>query len=59
VSAVPEAFMRDPPKPQDRAQQHRAAEEESARETFWQWFAVGVLLLCWVAEATLCTQSGF
>ena len=28
-------------------------------QTFWQWFAVGVLLFCWAAEATLCAERGF
>jgi hypothetical protein len=28
-------------------------------QTFWQWFAVGVLLFCWVAEATMCAMRGF
>ena len=30
-----------------------------ARQTFWQWFAVGVLVFCWAAEATMCAQRGF
>jgi hypothetical protein len=32
---------------------------EPGMQTFWQWFAVGVLLFCWIAEATLCAQRGF
>jgi len=44
--------MRDLPKPCDR-------EAERDLQAFWQWFAVGVLVFCWVAEATLCAQRGF
>jgi len=33
-----------------------SAEEE---QTFWQWFALGVLIFCWIAEATLCGVRGF
>jgi hypothetical protein len=25
----------------------------------WSWLAVGVLLLCWIAEASLCAARGF
>lgn len=25
---------------------------------FWQWFALGVLALCWIAEAALGAASG-
>jgi len=28
-------------------------------QPFWHWFAVGVLLFCWIAEATLCAERGF
>jgi len=54
--------MRDPPKPRgrERAAEIRDQEEDGrALQTFWQWFAVGVLVFCWVAEATLCAQRGF
>jgi len=33
-----------------------SAEQE---QTFWQWFAVCVLLFCWIAEATMCAERGF
>jgi hypothetical protein len=32
---------------------------EKAEQKFWHWFAIGVLLFCWIAEATLCAQRGF
>jgi hypothetical protein len=61
VSAVPEEFMRKLPKPRApaRAAQARDRDDERAMQTFWQWFAVGVLVFCWVAEATLCAQRRF
>jgi hypothetical protein len=51
VSAVPEEFTRDP--------RERAAQEDSSSQVFWQWFAVGMLLFAWIAEATLCALRGF
>ena len=33
-----------------------SAEQEQA---FWHWFAVGVLVFCWIAEATMCAERGF
>jgi hypothetical protein len=61
VSAVPEEFMRDLPKPSARWREQKARDRDDQRglEAFWQWFAVGVLLFCWIAEATLCAQRGF
>jgi len=26
---------------------------------FWQWIAVAVFLLCWLAESALCALSGY
>ena len=37
----------------------RRAAEDRAAQTFWQWFAVGVLIFCWIAEASLCAARGF
>lgn len=53
--------MRDAPKPRprDREQHTRDHDDDHGLQTFWQWFAVGVLLLCWIAEATLCAERGF
>jgi hypothetical protein len=31
----------------------RVATEEAASENFWQWFALIVLLACWLAEASM------
>ena len=56
MSAVPGNFMRLPDKESRRARQ-RAADD--ATQTFWLWFAVGVLLFCWIAEATMCAVRGF
>jgi hypothetical protein len=32
---------------------------EEATQKFWLWFALGVLLFCWTAEATMCAARGF
>ena len=36
-----------------------SAEEENGQSVFWVWFALGVLLFCWIAEATMCAERGF
>jgi hypothetical protein len=61
VSAVPEEFMHELPKAPERArdEETRRSDDERGLQTFWQWFAVGVLIFCWIAEATLCAQRGF
>ena len=53
--------MRDLPKPSARRREQKARDRDDQRglQAFWQWFAVGVLLFCWIAEATLCAQRGF
>ena len=28
-------------------------------QTFWHWFALGVLAFCWIAEASMCAERGF
>jgi len=28
-------------------------------QKFWQWFAVGMLIFCWLAEASMCGLRGF
>lgn len=45
MSAVPEHFMHEPPK--------------SWEQSFWHWFAIGVLAFCWIAEASMCAERGF
>ena len=34
------------------------AEANESRAGWWQWLAIGVLLACWLAEATLCAGQG-
>lgn len=52
--------MRDLPKPRPpRGEEEHERDDSHGLQTFWQWFAVGVLLFCWIAEATLCAQRGF
>jgi hypothetical protein len=40
----------------DKSQDERSA---TAAQKSWAWIAVGVLLLCWIAEASLCAARGF
>jgi hypothetical protein len=42
--------------------QPETREQDPADEpgsSFWPWFAIGVLLFCWIAEATMCAERGF
>jgi hypothetical protein len=32
---------------------------DEAHSPFWHWFALGVLLFCWIAEASMCAERGF
>jgi hypothetical protein len=36
-----------------------AVREDEPLQRFWQWFALGVLAFCWVAEASMCALRGF
>jgi hypothetical protein len=49
MSAVP----RDVPTSEDLP-----AEAADSFSTFWHWFALVVLLVCWIAEATMCAERG-
>jgi hypothetical protein len=33
--------------------------EDHSLQVFWQWFAIGVLVFCWIAEASMCADRGF
>jgi hypothetical protein len=61
VSAVPGEFMRETAKSAEprisATDQTQAAED--AGGTLWQWLAIGVLVGCWLAEATWCIDRGF
>jgi len=35
------------------------SEQEDDQSTFWVWFALGVLIFCWIAEASMCAERGF
>jgi hypothetical protein len=50
MSASSRHFMNESPE---------TREEEEGQSTFWVWFALGVLLFCWIAEATMCAERGF
>ena len=34
-------------------------QNEDGQSIFWVWFALGVLMFCWMAEATMCAERGF
>jgi hypothetical protein len=36
-----------------------AEPQEDSVQTLWHWFAVGLLLFCWIAEASMCADRGF
>jgi hypothetical protein len=36
-----------------------SASVEEPTASLWQWIAVGLLLVCWVAEASMCADRGF
>ncbi len=59
MSAVPEDFMVQPEQQRDReippVAPAPADEDEQSAESFWQWFALIVLLACWLAEASMCS----
>jgi hypothetical protein len=46
---MPRTTMRETPPDHD----------EDFPQGFWPWFALGVLLFCWIAEATMCAVRGF
>ena len=57
-----EYAMREPPQVKKEEERKAAPEtkgESDPFQTFWQWFAVGLLLFCWCAEASMCAQRGF
>jgi hypothetical protein len=57
MSAVPDAFMLQPSESRERDAARQPA--DTPEQKFWHWFAIGVLLFCWIAEATLCADRGF
>jgi len=42
-----------------RASAPDCSQGEDGQSIFWVWFALGVLIFCWVAEATMCAERGF
>jgi hypothetical protein len=53
VSAIPEDVMREP---EENRETPRGGEQPNGGS--WQWLAIGILLACWLAEATLCAGQG-
>ena len=63
MSALPE-FMRltmDPPshEPLESQRPETPAGEDEKSAGIWPWLALGGLVLCWLAEAALCSARGF
>ena len=58
MSAVPEDFMRERGEPSGRESPETSRPDDKPVAAFWQWIALGVLILCWVAEASLCAARG-
>ncbi len=52
MSALPELFM-------DQQETREQEPEDEPHSSFWHWFAIVVLLFCWIAEATMCAERGF
>jgi hypothetical protein len=62
MSAVPEDFMRGSTKSREGGSapvERPDPESEDSGGSFWQWLAIGVLIGCWLAEATWCMENGF
>jgi hypothetical protein len=36
-----------------------SAPADESQSSFWHWFALAVLLFCWIAEASMCADRGF
>jgi hypothetical protein len=53
VNRVPHCFERESHEPSD------AESPEDPTQSAWHWFAVGLLVFCWVAEASMCADRGF
>ena len=64
MNAAREYFMEprhSPPRsrPQPEVEERRDDAEDARFDSFWQWFAIGVLVFCWIAEASMCAARGF
>jgi hypothetical protein len=61
MNAAPEYFMNESQgiREDRRDTASDCAETEDDQSIFWVWFALGVLLFCWLAEATMCAERGF
>lgn len=60
MSAVPGHFMDEKPEVREPARRDESdARRERSQSVFWHWFAIAVLLFCWIAEASMCADRGF
>jgi hypothetical protein len=39
--------------------QNQDEADDETHSPFWHWFAFGVLMFCWIAEASMCADRGF
>jgi hypothetical protein len=53
VSRAPDHCGHEPREPS------AAGQAEIPAQSPWQWVAVGLLVLCWIAEAVMCADRGF
>jgi hypothetical protein len=51
--------MNHPAKPDPEPRTHGESSPEDSGGTFWQWLAIGLLVGCWLAEATWCIEGGY
>jgi hypothetical protein len=42
-----------------RSDAEEPAPDDAPVQSFWHWFALGILVFCWIAEASMCAQRGF
>lgn len=61
MNAAPEYFMNESQGTREERRDTASdyPENEDGQSIFWVWFALGVLMFCWIAEATMCAERGF
>ena len=59
MSAAPGYFMHAPREIRSEAPRDELRSRDEPAQTFWHWFALGVLVFCWIAEASMCAERGF
>jgi hypothetical protein len=59
MSAVPGDFMNRPVKRDEESRVHQQSDADDSGGAWWQWLAIGLLVGCWLAEATWCMERGY